>query len=228
VKQHVSRRPSPALVVSILALVVAMAGTSYAALKLPKNSVGAKQLKKNAVVTAKIKKQAVTGAKVKKHSLTGQNINLAKLGTVPSATAAATATTAGTATVANGLSALEAPHLVGASGQPGFEEGWHNIPAEGGVQLGPTSFYKDHEGIVHLEGAAETEEGGPVVFTLPVGYRPANGTIKVFNYGGENSIPVYVLGSNVNLEGRDYGGKVLVLSEEGEVSFDGIVFRAES
>jgi hypothetical protein len=48
-------RPSPALVVSIIALVVAMGGTSYAAIKLPKNSVGSQQIKSNAVSSSKIK-----------------------------------------------------------------------------------------------------------------------------------------------------------------------------
>lgn len=48
-------RPSPALVVASLALIVALGGTSYAAIKLPKNSVGAKQIKSNAVTSAKIK-----------------------------------------------------------------------------------------------------------------------------------------------------------------------------
>jgi hypothetical protein len=62
-----------------------MVGTTYAAVKLPKNSVSAKQLKKNSVTGPKIKKDAVTGAKVKNQSLTGDDINLAKLGTVPSA-----------------------------------------------------------------------------------------------------------------------------------------------
>jgi hypothetical protein len=47
--------PSPALVVASVALIVALGGTSYAALKLPKNSVGAKQIKSNAVTSAKIK-----------------------------------------------------------------------------------------------------------------------------------------------------------------------------
>ena len=55
------RRPGPALVISIVALIVALGGTSYAAFKLPNNSVGTKQLKKNAVTTAKIKNGAVTG-----------------------------------------------------------------------------------------------------------------------------------------------------------------------
>jgi hypothetical protein len=49
------RKPSPALLVALLALFVALGGTSYAALKLPKNSVGAKQLKRNSVTSPKVK-----------------------------------------------------------------------------------------------------------------------------------------------------------------------------
>src|SRR5436190_19882290 len=49
------RRPTPSLVISILALFVALGGTGYAAIKLPKNSVGSKQIKKNAVTGAKVK-----------------------------------------------------------------------------------------------------------------------------------------------------------------------------
>jgi len=49
------RRPSPALVISCLALAVALSGTGYAALKLPRNSVGTAQLKKDAVVSVKVK-----------------------------------------------------------------------------------------------------------------------------------------------------------------------------
>ncbi len=49
------RWPSPALVVASVALVVALGGTGYAALKLPRNSVGASQIKKNAVTSVKIK-----------------------------------------------------------------------------------------------------------------------------------------------------------------------------
>jgi hypothetical protein len=43
------RRPSPAMVVSFVALLVAFGGTGYAALALPAKSVGTKQLKKRAV-----------------------------------------------------------------------------------------------------------------------------------------------------------------------------------
>lgn len=48
------RAPSPALIVSIIALFAALGGTSYAAFSLPKNSVGTKQLKDKAVTKAKL------------------------------------------------------------------------------------------------------------------------------------------------------------------------------
>ena len=51
-------------VMATIAVFIALGGASYAAVKLPKNSVGAKQIKKNAVTTAKIKNGAVTGPKL--------------------------------------------------------------------------------------------------------------------------------------------------------------------
>ncbi len=49
------QRPSPAMVVACIALFVAAGGTSYAAVKLPKNSVGSAQIKSNSVTSAKVK-----------------------------------------------------------------------------------------------------------------------------------------------------------------------------
>ena len=57
--------PSPAFVVSMIALFIALGGTSYAAItRLPANSIGTKQLKNNAVTAAKIKNGAITAAKI--------------------------------------------------------------------------------------------------------------------------------------------------------------------
>lgn len=67
------RRPSPSMIVAILALIVAMAGGAYAA-SVPKNSVGAKQLKKNAVKTGKIVNGAVTSAKIADGAVTNGKI----------------------------------------------------------------------------------------------------------------------------------------------------------
>ena len=55
----IRRRPSPSMTVALLALVLALGGTSYAAVKLPKNSVGADQIKANAVTGAKIKDRSL-------------------------------------------------------------------------------------------------------------------------------------------------------------------------
>jgi hypothetical protein len=49
------RTPSPATVISCIALAVALGGTSYAAVTLPRNSVGTAQLQRNAVISSKIK-----------------------------------------------------------------------------------------------------------------------------------------------------------------------------
>jgi hypothetical protein len=94
------RRPSPALILAIIALIASLAGTAWAAKgqvkKLAKNSVGTKQLKNKAVKTGKIANNAVTGAKVKPGTLTGADINLNQLGTVPEATNAQQAQNANT------------------------------------------------------------------------------------------------------------------------------------
>jgi hypothetical protein len=53
-RRIVRGRPSPALVVSIVALFVALGGTGYAAFGLPKDSVGSRQLKAGAVTPSKV------------------------------------------------------------------------------------------------------------------------------------------------------------------------------
>jgi hypothetical protein len=67
------RRPSPSMTVALLALIIAMGGTGYAAIKLPANSVGTKQLKKKSVTASKLAANAVTGGKVKDGSLVAKD-----------------------------------------------------------------------------------------------------------------------------------------------------------
>ena len=55
----------------LVAILIAVSGTAYAAASLPKNSVGTKQLRNGAVTGAKLAGGAVTAAKVKAGSLTG-------------------------------------------------------------------------------------------------------------------------------------------------------------
>ena len=69
-----NRRPSPAMVVAIIALITALAGTAYAA---------------QTINGGAIKKQTIGGGKLKQKTLTGYQINTNKLGIVPSAKRAA-------------------------------------------------------------------------------------------------------------------------------------------
>jgi len=103
------RLPSPAMVVACIALAVALGGTSYAAIKLPRNSVGTNQLQSNAVVASKLsarsvgpqklQNNAVTTRAVKDGQLTGAKIVESTLAKVPSA---ANADTAANAVLAGG------------------------------------------------------------------------------------------------------------------------------
>jgi len=53
------RHITPSLIISVMALFVALGGASYAAVKIPKNSVGAAQIKKNAVTSAKVRDRSL-------------------------------------------------------------------------------------------------------------------------------------------------------------------------
>jgi len=200
------------MIVALIALACALTGTAWAA--LGKNSVGPKQLKKNAVTGAKIKKETITANKVKKGTLTGKQINLEKLGTVPSAQ------------LANSITPPEPTHTVGAPGEPGFEGGSSNFGGEGSLRTNNVGFYKDHEGIVHLEGIAKAGPGtGTVpVFTLPPGYRPAVGTVLIFEQ--VNKASAIIAGSNTFAEGQDLSGRV-VGGAGATVVLDGITFRPQ-
>ncbi len=69
-----NKKPSPAMVVAIAALVVALAGTAYAA---------------QTINGGAIKKQTIGAGKIKRKTLTGYQINTNKLGVVPAAERAA-------------------------------------------------------------------------------------------------------------------------------------------
>jgi len=115
------RRPSPAIFVASLALVVALGGTGYAAVVLPAGSVGTKQLQNGAVVAAK----------VKAHSLVAANF---KQGQIPAG-----------ATGPQGAQGLAGPAgpagAAGPKGDPATKlfATVRQKAAGGGVELGPSS-----------------------------------------------------------------------------------------
>jgi hypothetical protein len=229
--------PSPAMVVACAALAVALGGTGYAALKLPRNSVGTKQLKNSAVTNKKLARGAVTAAKVARNSLTGTQINEGSLGIVPNSThassadSATNAATATNATTAQNLAGPEAFHNVGASGEPAFQNSWQNNAM---TTYGyPAGFYKDRVGVVHLVGRIVNGSGNTVIFQLPPGYRPAAGKYTSLPAACECTTAQTTM---VSIQGSGFSaaadGSVSMtngtLSASGSLWLDGISFLAQS
>lgn len=127
-KRFVREKLTYANVMASIAVFLTLGGaTALAAGQLGKNSVGSKQLKKDAVTSAKIKNGAVTGAKIKPGSITGSNIDLASLGTVPSATKA---NSAGHATSADSATKADsAGHATSAAGPTTLASGQTEVGA---------------------------------------------------------------------------------------------------
>ncbi len=137
------RGPSPALVIALIALFVALGGTSFAAINaLPKNSVGSKQLKKNAVTGVKIKNGAVTAAKINPSGLTVPNATHAT-----SADSATNATNATTATNANSLGGVAASGYVKNSGTIYVQQGHANWQPFASTDPVTVSRYTNGQGI---------------------------------------------------------------------------------
>jgi hypothetical protein len=83
-------RPSPALIVAIVALFMALGGTSYAALKITGNNVV-----NGTLSGADVDNRSLAGKEIKKNTLDGDEINESALGTVPMAAKAGDADTLG-------------------------------------------------------------------------------------------------------------------------------------
>lgn len=135
--------PSPAFVVALIALFVALGGTTYAATSLPRNSVGTKQLKKNAVVSSKIKRGAVTARKIDTKGLSvpnaAQAANARELdGHGPGDFLAATGTAADAARLGG---ALPAAYQSRVTGTCGGGSGIAGIGSAGNVTCGTAKFY---------------------------------------------------------------------------------------
>jgi hypothetical protein len=202
-------RPSPAIVIAILALVAGVTGAAVAQ-PTAKKAVTKKKVKKIA------KKQAI------------KQIN--ELAPGLSVAGAINATNADNAANANALQGKPASAFasktsepyreIDTPGQPPFQNAWSN----NGAGFSTAAFYKDSQGVVHLKGTLLTSADATVAFTLPTGYRPSQGL----------SMPV---GSLENAGAA--GGGFLVIRANGEVlpdcaggttchaGMDGLTFRAQ-
>ena len=194
-------RPSPALIISLVALVAALTGSAFA---LPgKNSIDKNDIKKNAVKSKQIK-----NGQVKKKDLAANSVNSAKIadGSVGPAD----------------LAKAEVTHIVGQPGEPQFLNGGGNdciwasfdaiLPAELQGAFEPAGFYKDNAGRVHLSGAAVASDGpdgdlhcgggndpgnDSSVFILPPEYRPA----KTQYFYGDPTLGISALVTATDLAG---------------------------
>lgn len=226
------RLPSPSMAVALLALFVALGGSSYAALR-----VNSKQIVNNSVRSKDLRNNDVRAIDVRKDSLTGADIDEARLGTVPraesansaaTATSATTATTAGTAADASALGGIapsgyvttptEATRIIGTAGNPDFAPGWANLG--GGNQGAPAGFFKDQFGIVHLQGDLDPPNSASTIFTLPPGYRPTHGGATGVRFGVPADATTGVV--EVLFTGEVRAGQAF----NNVLSLNGITFRA--
>jgi hypothetical protein len=175
VKKSLLKPPSPALVVSIVALVVALGGTAYAGSLIATNSVGTTQLQNGAVTTKKLKNGAVTTSKITNGAVTASKINASGL-TVPNALHANNADNATNAVnAANAANATNASHAITADrlAAPTF------IPLtliNGWVSYGlrTPGYVVDAQGVVHFVGAIYRASGTSLnPFDMPTALAPS-------------------------------------------------------
>jgi hypothetical protein len=158
-------------IIATLALFIALGGVSYAAVKLPKNSVTNKTIKKNAVTSPKIKNKTITGADVKSNTLTGSQINESTLA-VPStafATSAGTAASAGTAGTAADTINVTKSIRSSASGasENAARAAATAVPlaSHGNVAIYAKCFIDESSGATHFEILASSTADGALLYS---------------------------------------------------------------
>jgi hypothetical protein len=110
------RRPSAALIISCLALFMALGGVSYG---FAAGSINSKEIKNNDVRSKDVRQSTLTGADVKDNALKGADVDESSLGKVPSAASADSAAQADSAGNANTVGGVPAEALT--IGRSGFQ-----------------------------------------------------------------------------------------------------------
>jgi hypothetical protein len=240
-KMSSSRRPSPALVISLLALFVSLGGVGYAATKITGKAI------KDGTVTGKdVKNSSLSGVDVKDRSLAAKDFKAGSLPAGPRGPQGLTGPPGPTGSPGApgkdaSLASLEEVHAVGpAPSQPqacppasfctGFDDAhWDNF----GNGYQAAGFYKDQSGLVHLQGSVKAVIG-PVarslngssshhIFYLPADYRPSG--IRAFRVYLEKADTTTDL-VQINVDGSvDIHWPSNELGDVTYASLDGITFR---
>jgi hypothetical protein len=105
--QSIRSKLSFANITSMMALTIALGGTSYAAITLPHNSVGSSQIKSSAVKNSDLGSSAVTSGKVKNGTLLSKDFKAGQIPAGPAGPAGATGAKGATgATGAQGIQGI--------------------------------------------------------------------------------------------------------------------------
>jgi hypothetical protein len=208
--QITSARPSPAILVAVLALVAALGGTALAGPDALTRALSKKQVK-----------QIATKQAIKQIDRRAPGLSVAKAAVADTAT---NATTAENSSRLGGVDAaayvkgpVEPVRRVGTAGNPPFGTNWTNV----GAPSETAGFYKDPFGIVHLVGDLfhVGSANGEAVFTLPPAYRPS--TFAIFAVAGNAD------GETATLRVDPDGDVVMfgVTVSGGTYNINGVTFR---
>lgn len=129
------RKPSPAMVIAFVSLLVALGGTSYAAFG---------PFKGDKIIA----RHSLSGNRLRNHTITASQVNLNQLGSVPNAISASHASTADSATHATTADTVALGALQSLT--PNTGAGWNGTPGFGATA---PAWYQDGSGLIHLQGA---------------------------------------------------------------------------
>ena len=227
--KRIVRRPSPATVISCIALFVALGGVSYGVAtgsidsrEIADNTIRGKDVRNNNLTTRDIRNNTIRAIDIRNKTIRGRDVadktitddhiveskltqvagalDAARLGGLPP--------DAYVRAEALAVRRIEQSDLL-----PGF--------AVHAVTDFPPAYWKDASGVVHLEGNVARVSGTDpaAMFTLPPGYRPA-GTARFVAAPPSEAVEP---GGQAKVVEITPNGAVV---SPGSVSLDGITFRA--